>query len=78
MAVVIGVYAGDYVADGRRGPVFRPGQEKPIASVRANIPMKAAKRFAAMLQEEAGGQSANVIFEALPWKTAKARYTLTA
>lgn len=71
MAVVIGVYAGDWVTDARSD------KRKPTASVRANIPMAAAKRFAAMLQEEAGGQSANVVFEALSWKTAKARYTLT-
>lgn len=71
MAVVIGVYAGDYVWDARSQ------KRKPTATVRANIPMKAARQYAALLQEEAGGQAANVIFEALPWRTANARYTLT-
>lgn len=69
--VVISVFAGDFVSDARQD------QRKPQASVRGIMGKRQAEAMATRLQADAGGQAAHVIYLALPWDTAMARYTLT-
>ena len=68
--VVIGIYAGDMITDARKD------RRKPRASVYGMLGPKEAEAMAARLQAEAGGNAANVVYLALPWDTAMARYSL--
>lgn len=64
---VVGYYAGD-----------RPGRAKPRGNVYGVMSKRAAERHAKFLQRKAGGQRANVVYEAVSCSRAPKRFNLKA
>lgn len=71
----ISVYAGYWRNDGRRR---RKDEPKPRAHSHGIGPKRTMQALAEARQTEAGGQAANVVYEALPYETALARYEVFA